>query len=130
VPREIEVTLAARVRIPTANLPPELRDRLVRVAAFPNPVFYERGRARLSIHKTPRVIACHEHAGAELLLPRACLDDVIEEIETCGATAEVDDIRSEGAVIKASFNGALSDDQHVAVAALARHDAGVLVAPP
>lgn len=128
--REIQVTLAARVQIPTSGLPSDIRDRLVRVAAFPNPVFFERERARLSTHKTPRVIACHEQARADLLLPRGCLDRVIDELEGYGIKASVDDARSHGAAIKASFNGTLSGDQRAAVAALAKHDAGVLVAPP
>lgn len=128
--REIQVTLAARVQIPTSGLPSDIRDRLVRVAAFPNPVFFERERARLSTHKTPRVIACHEQARADLLLPRGCLDRVIDEFEGYGVKASVDDARSHGAAIKASFNGTLSADQRAAVAALAKHDIGVLVAPP
>jgi superfamily II DNA or RNA helicase len=130
LPREIQVTLAARVQIPTSGLPSDIRDRLVRVAAFPNPVFFERERARLSTHKTPRVIACHEHAGADLQLPRGCLDRVIDELEGYGVKAGVNDARSHGAAIKASFNGRLSADQRAAVAALAKHDIGVLVAPP
>jgi superfamily II DNA or RNA helicase len=126
----IQVTLAGRVQIPTSSLPPDIRDRLVRVAAFPNPVFFERERARLSTHKTPRVIACHESVAGDLLLPRGCLDRVIDELEGCGVKASVDDARSHGAPIKASFNGTLSADQRAAVAALAKHDIGVLVAPP
>jgi superfamily II DNA or RNA helicase len=93
-------------------------------------VFFERERARLSTHKTPRVIACHESAAADLLVPRGCLDRVIDELEGYGVKVRVDDVRSHGAAIKASFNGALSADQRAAVAALAKHDIGVLVAPP
>lgn len=53
VPGEVHVRLNSRLEIPLAGLPSELCDRLVRVAAFPNPVFFERERARLSTHKTP-----------------------------------------------------------------------------
>ncbi|MHB1571601.1 MAG: TOTE conflict system archaeo-eukaryotic primase domain-containing protein [Solirubrobacteraceae bacterium] len=130
LPREIQVTLAARVRIPTSSLPPDIRDRLVRVAAFPNPVFFERERARLSTYKTPRVIACHESAVGDLLLPRGCLARVIAELEGLGVMVGVVDGRSHGTAITASFNGKLSGDQRAAVAALAKHDIGVLVAPP
>ena len=129
-PSEIVVTTAARVKIPTADLPPALRDRLVRAAAFPNPVFFERERARLSTHNTPRVIACHEHVATELLLPRGCLDRVIDELEVCGVATKVDDARSDGDAIDASFNGALSEHQRAGLNALVKHDIGVLVAPP
>ena len=36
------------------------------LAGFANPEFFERERARLSTHKTPRVIACHEDNGDRL----------------------------------------------------------------
>jgi len=130
VPSEIEITLAGRVQIPRSNLSPELSDRLCRTAAFANPVFFERERARLSTHKTPRVIACHEQTGAHLLLPRGCLDSVINALQAHGIKAQVDDVRSDGTAITASFNGTLSEDQRAAVTALDKHKIGVLVAPP
>jgi hypothetical protein len=70
--RQIEVTLGGRIQLSASSVPPALRDRLCRTAAFANPTFYERERARLSTHKTPRVIACHEQTGESLLLPRGC----------------------------------------------------------
>jgi hypothetical protein len=54
----VEVCLTGRVAILVAGMAPDLRDRLRRTAAFANPEFFERERARLSTHKTPRVIAC------------------------------------------------------------------------
>ena len=129
-PSEIELVLAARIQVPTLNLPPQLRDGLCRTAAFANPVFFERERARLSTHKTPRVIACHELTGDHLLLPRGCLDPLIDELKANGLKADVDDLRTDGTAITASFNGTLSEDQGAAFTALARHDIGVLVAPP
>ncbi len=129
-PSEIELLLAARVKIPTSNLPPQLRDRLCRTAAFVNPVFFERERARLSTHKTPRVIACYEQTGDHLLLPRGCFDPVVEELTAHGVKTDVADLRSDGTPISASFQGVLSEAQRAAVTALAQHDVGVLVAPP
>src|SRR5579864_2674278 len=102
------------MEIPASNLPPQLRDRLCRTAAFANPVFFERERARLSTHKTPRVIACHELTGDHLLLPRGCLDPLIDELKANGVKADVDDLRSDGTAITASFNGTLSEDQGAA----------------
>ncbi len=129
-PTEIECTLSGRVQIPISGLPPDLRDRLVRTAAFANPVFYERERARLSTHNTPRVVSCHDQLADRLLLPRGCLDRVVDELEAHGVTSKVNDERSDGDEISVAFNGVLSSDQQAAVTALARHDIGVLVAPP
>lgn len=129
-PAKITVTLGARVQIPATDLPPDLRDRLVRTGAFANPEFYERERARLSTHKTPRVISCHEQIADRILLPRGCLDHVVDELEAHGVTTTVEDSRSDGDEIDVAFAGVLSDDQQRAVTALAKHDVGVLVAPP
>jgi superfamily II DNA or RNA helicase len=126
----IEICLTGRVEIPVTGLAPALRDRLRRTAAFANPEFFERERARLSTHKTPRVIACHEDTGDRLLLPRGCLDSVVNEIEASGADVTIRDGRSDGSPIAATFAGTLTAPQRSAVKAMAAHESGVLVAPP
>lgn len=126
----LDVCLTGRVEIPVAGLSPDLRDRLRRTAAFANPEFFERERARLSTHKTPRVIACHEDTGDRLFLPRGCLEAVVDEIEATGASVTVRDKRSDGAPIAVTFAGTLTPPQQAAVTAMAAHETGVLVAPP
>ncbi|UTI63322.1 DEAD/DEAH box helicase [Paraconexibacter antarcticus] len=129
-PETLTARLRGRLEIATTDLPAGVRDRLRRTAAFANPVFYEREAARLSTHNTPRVIACHEDTGEHLLLPRGCLDAVRDELETVGTTLAIDDARTDGNAIGATFTGTLSTAQQAGVDALAKHDAGVLVAPP
>jgi superfamily II DNA or RNA helicase len=126
----LEVRLTGRVEIPVAELAPELRDRLRRTAAFANPEFFERERARLSTHKTPRVIICHGDTRDRLLLPRGCLEHVVDELDAIGADVTVRDERSDGAPISSTFAGTLTGAQRAAVNAMAAHDIGVLVAPP
>jgi hypothetical protein len=113
----IEVCLTGRVAIPVAGMATDLRDRLRRTAAFANPEFFERERARLSTHKTPRVIACHEDTGDRLLLPRGCLDGAVDEIEAADAEVTVRDERSPGTPISVTFAGALTAPQGAAVKA-------------
>lgn len=127
---EVRVRLAGRVEITAADLPADLRDRLRRTAAFANPVFFERERARLSTHKTPRVIACHEETGDVLLLPRGCRQRVEDELGSSGIPLVVTDNRSDGTPITARFAGILTEPQRVAVHAMAAHETGALVAPP
>ena len=126
----IEIGLSGRVEIPVAGMAPDLRDRLRRTAAFANPEFFERERARLSTHKTPRVIACHEDTGDRLLLPRGCRDGVVDELEAAGTDVNVRDERSDGSPIAVTFAGTLTPPQQAAVRAIAAHETGVLVAPP
>ena len=126
----MRVRLAGRVDVDCSGLPAVLRDRLRRAAAFANPMFFERERARLSTHNTPRVITCFEQHGDRLLLPRGCLDPVKEELAAVGVASSVCDERADGEPISATFGGTLSPSQKTAVDVLAASDIGVLVAPP
>ncbi|HEY8866059.1 MAG TPA: DEAD/DEAH box helicase family protein, partial [Solirubrobacteraceae bacterium] len=128
-PTAINARLNRRLEISLAGLPAELRDRLRRTAAFANPMFFERERARVSTHKTPRVIACHEETADRLLLPRGCLDAVREELADAGAELIIEDARADGTPIDVTFTGILSTDQGRAVDELAAQENGVLVAP-
>jgi superfamily II DNA or RNA helicase len=128
--RAIEIGLTGRVEIPVTELTPDLRDRLRRTAAFANPEFFERERARLSTHKTPRVIACHENTSDRLLLPRGCLQHVVDELEASGIDVTIRDARNDGDPISVLFAGTLAGPQRAAVAAMAAQETGVLVAPP
>ncbi|MBA3746846.1 MAG: DEAD/DEAH box helicase family protein [Solirubrobacterales bacterium] len=126
----VSARLGAEVDIAVADIAPGLRDRLRRTAAFANPMFFERERARLSTHKTPRVIACHRETGDRLLLPRGCLAAVRNALDDAGVRLVVEDERVDGIEIDVAFNGMLRSEQRHAVDALAAHETGVLVAPP
>jgi hypothetical protein len=58
------------------GLPPGLRNRLLRVAAFQNPEFYKARTMRLPTYEKPRIIACAEEYPQHIGLPRGCMEDV------------------------------------------------------
>ena len=126
----IRARLASRLEIQTTGAPAAVLHRLRRVAAFANPEFFERERARLSTHRTPRVIACHEERSGELLLPRGCADRAATVAAELGFALEVEDVRQDGEATEAKFAGTLRPEQQRTVTAVARHELGVLVAPP
>lgn len=129
-PESVQAVLAQQLYVDRAGLHPRLYDRIRRLAAFANPVFYERQRLRLSTALVPRVIACATEHPNHLGLPRGCLDDLRELIGGLGITLQLDDRRSSGTPLPARFLGELRADQQAAVDALADHETGVLVAPP
>ena len=49
------------------------------------------------------MIACHEDTDDRLLLPRGCVDGVVNEIEATGADLNVRDERSDGSPIAVTF---------------------------
>jgi len=130
VPAEVRVVLAQRLFVEKARLPSALLNQIKRLAAFQNPDFYRRQKARLSTALTPRVIACAEDLPQHLALPRGCGEALAELLRNLGATLRVDDRRIEGRAIEVSFQGELTPVQQDAVGKLLAHDAGVFVAPP
>jgi superfamily II DNA or RNA helicase len=84
---------------------------------------------RVEIRK-PRLGGRQFIVDSHISLPRGCLDDLERLLAESGATVVSDDRRSDGSSITATFAGGLTTEQHAAVAALRRHETGVLVAPP
>ncbi len=76
LPTNLELTLSDQVYIPKADLPPTLRNRLIRLAAFQNPEFYKAQSMRLPTWGKPRIISCAENYDNHLALPRGCLEDL------------------------------------------------------
>ncbi len=104
--------------IPKEMLLPSLHNRLIRLAAFQNPVFFPAQGMRLSTFGKPRVISCAEDFPKHIGLPRGCLDEVIELFETLKVKVEITDERNKGGSVDVQFNGILRPEQQSAVEAL------------
>lgn len=129
LPSSLRLTLANRLYVERAGLPQALLNRLVRLAAFANPAFYKAQAMRLSVWNTPRVIGCAENFPKHIALPRGCLDAVQTLLTEQGIQADLVDERQIGSTLNLAFAGQLRGEQEAAVAAMIRHDIGVLQAP-
>ena len=76
LPKSLELILGDQIYIAKDQLPPGLRNRLVRLAAFQNPEFYKAQAMRLPTYDKPRIIGCAEDHAHHIGLPRGCLEDV------------------------------------------------------
>ena len=112
-----------------SGLPQPLLNRLIRLAAFANPAFYKAQAMRLSVWDKPRVIGCAENFPQHIALPRGCLEPVQTLLQELGINWELVDERQNGSPLELVFTGQLRADQETAVAAVLRHDIGVLEAP-
>ncbi len=128
LPHTLQLVLGDQIYIAKAGLPPGLRDRLLRLAAFQNPEFYRAQAMRLSTYGKPRVIACAEDHPAHIGLPRGCLDEVRRTLSDLGVGTEIRDERQAGAALEVAFHGELRPDQQAAADAMLCHDIGVLAA--
>src|SRR5262245_46303240 len=127
-PDILELVIGNEIYIAKDGLPPGLRNRLLRVAAFQNPEFYKAQAMRLPTYDKPRIIACAEDHPQHIGLPRGCMDDVQQLLSDLDITSIVRDERCHGQPLLATFQGTLRPEQKAAADAMLAHDIGVLAA--
>ena len=128
-PPVVTATLEAMLSIDRIGLPPDLVASFKHLASVHNPEFHQREQLRLSTWNTPRMVRCYTEDLDRLHLPRGLLDEAAKIVESAGSKLEVDDQRPSAPTRSFTFSGQLSAAQDEAVAELARHELGVLVAP-
>ncbi len=128
LPKEIALTLADQVYIPTEGLSPPLKNRLIRLAAFPNPAFHRAQSLRLPTYDKPRIIACAEDFPRHTGLPRGCLEDLLRLLDDLNIKYTITDRRNTGRELNMAFTGRLRPEQQAAAESMCAHDTGVLAA--
>lgn len=127
MPASLSVIAANLVYFEKACVPQPLLNRLIRLAAFPNPEFFKAQAMRFPVWDKPRIIGCAENHPKHIALPRGCLDAASKLLRDNRIRCELHDERFSGKPIDVAFSGRLRADQEEAVTAMLRHDAGVLV---
>jgi superfamily II DNA or RNA helicase len=130
MPESVEATIANRLYFDRSSLPPALAHALRQLATFSNPMFLELQRMRLSVARTPRVIACFEDLGRHLALPRGCLAAASALLAELDTRLDLRDERVDGEPVAFEFKGKLDESQQQAARAVLAHETGVLCAPP
>ncbi|MEZ6099949.1 MAG: DEAD/DEAH box helicase family protein [Pirellulaceae bacterium] len=128
LPTNLELVLSDQIYIPKADLPPALRNRLIRLAAFQNPEYYKAQSMRLPTWGKPRIISCAEDYDNHLALPRGCLEDIQSLLGDLKIEPLLRDERITGTAIDVAFHGELRPEQKAATRKLLCHDIGVLSA--
>jgi superfamily II DNA or RNA helicase len=128
LPDSLELILADQLYVAKDQLPPGLRNRLLRLAAFQNPEFYKAQAMRLPTYEKPRIIACAEDHPCHIALPRGCLEDVQDLLGNLHIKTVLQDRRYAGTPLSVTFQGQLRPEQEVAARAMLAHDTGVLSA--
>ena len=128
LPDTLTLVLSDQIYVPKEALPPALRNRLVRLAAFQNPEFYRAQSMRLPTYDKPRIIGCAEDFPLYIGLPRGCLDELQETLGKLGIRTEIRDERCGSVPLEIRFRGELRPDQRAAVDAMMRFDIGTLSA--
>ncbi len=128
LPEQIDLVIGNQIYIPKTALTPSLRNRLIRLAAFQNPDFYQAQGMRLSTYGKPRIISCCEDFPKHLGLPRGCMDELVTLFESLQIKTSLTDERYAGTRLEVRFQGILRDEQQQAADSLLQHETGVLAA--
>jgi superfamily II DNA or RNA helicase/very-short-patch-repair endonuclease len=128
LPSEMELILGDQIYLAKDCLPPSLRNRLIRLAAFQNPEFYRAQAMRLSTYDKPRIICGAEDLPQYIGLPRGCLDELLALLKELKIKPRARDERMVGKRLDVKFTGTLRPEQVTAGAAMLAHDTGVLSA--
>lgn len=107
LPERIELVLGNQIYIAKDGLPSELRNRLIRLAAFQNPEFYKAQAMRLPTFGKPRIISCAEDFSKHIALPRGCLDETVDLLGSLSIGVTLRDERCAGTPIISKFIGEL-----------------------
>jgi len=110
-------------------LPSAMKNRLIRLAAFQNPEFYQAQRLRLNTFQIPRVIGCASEEGGWLKLPRGLSTEVVNTLHEGGFPVETHDERNHGRAIEVRFAGSLRADQQRVVDTALADETGIIAAP-
>lgn len=128
LPKVVELVLGNQIYLAKEGLPPGLLNRLLRLAAFQNPEFYQAQALRLPTYGKPRIVACAEDFPCHIGLPRGCLEDVLQTLGDLRIGTTIRDERCVGRRLTVAFQGRLRAEQKLAAEALLAHDTGVLAA--
>jgi superfamily II DNA or RNA helicase len=128
LPERLDLVLGNQIYVPKENLPPALRNRLIRLAAFQNPEFYRAQAMRFPTFDKPRVISCCEDFPKHIGLPRGCLDDLLALSKSLNIETKITDERFAGTRIDVRFRGSLIPEQRTAAESMLDHDTGILAA--
>ena len=128
LPKELELVLGSEIFVAKNVLPPALRNRLIRLAAFQNPEFYRAQAMRRPTYDTSRIVGCARDYPRSLGLPRGCLEDVCQLLSELKIACVLRDERFSGSAIHVSFQGELRPEQKVAAETMLAHETGVLSA--
>ncbi len=128
LPDKLDLILGNQIYICKNGLAPQLKNCLIRLAAFQNPEFYKAQAMRFPTYDKPRVMHCCEDFSKYIGLPRGCIEDVQALSKELGIETTITDKRFQGLPINVAFKGNLTSDQQKAADEMIKHETGVLSA--
>ncbi|NDV59311.1 helicase [Bacteroides sp. 519] len=128
-PDTLTIVDSNRLYISKDGISPRALNRIKRLAAFSNPLFYKTQKMRMSTYGIPRIIYSLEETDKYIGIPRGCYSSLIHLLENLKIEYVFDDKRNKGKLINVSFNGLLREEQQSAKDTLLQYENGILSVP-
>ena len=124
---KIHITLSNGIYVDNTNLKASMQNRIRRMAAISNPIFYKNQAIGTSNYDTPRWIYLgKEHLSGYIQIPRGLQDELLEKAKHADIDYEIEDERQQGRNINVDFKGKLRPEQDKALKELMKYDNGIL----
>ena len=124
---KLHIILSNGIYVDNTNLKAAMQNRIRRMAAISNPVFYKNQAIGTSNYDTARWIYLgKDHLSGNIQIPRGLQDELWENIKQADIDYEMEDERQQGRKINVDFKGELRPEQDKALKELIKYDNGIL----
>lgn len=124
---KMHITLSNGIYVDNTNLKPALQNKIRRMAAISNPIYYKNQALGTSNYETSRWIYLgRDHLSGYIEIPRGLYGTLIDNIEKAKIQYEIDDERQKGRTIDVTFKGELFEEQKTAMNEMLQFDNGIL----
>ena len=124
---KLHIILSNGIYVDNTNLKAAMQNRIRRMAAISNPVFYKNQAIGTSNYYTARWIYLgKDHLSGYIQIPRGLQDELWENIKQADIDYEMEDERQQGRKINVDFKGELRPEQDKALKELIKYDNGIL----
>ncbi len=124
---ELSITLSNGIYIDNTNVNVSMQNKIRRMAAISNPIYFKNQAIGTSNYDTSRWIYLGaDHLSGYIEIPRGLYSDLIENLEQAHINYEIQDERQAGRNIHVEFKGQLREEQVSALEELTKFDNGIL----
>ena len=126
---KLHITLSNGIYVDNTNLKASIQNKIRRMAAISNPIFYKNQVIGTSNYDTSRWIYLgKDHLSGYIQIPRGLYDELLEHVNQTDINYEIEDERQQGRNINVAFHGELRPEQDMALKGLTKYDNGILYA--
>lgn len=124
---KLHITLSNGIYVDNTNLKASIQNKIRRMAAISNPIFYKNQVIGTSNYDTSRWIYLgKDYLSGYIQIPRGLYDELLEHVNQTDINYEIEDERQQGRNINVAFHGELRPEQDMVLKGLTKYDNGIL----